>query len=180
MPMTEILGRGNGARDYVEVVCVYAALYALMSQTRSGVALNARCTFWVLFWGWAPTVFVGNYLFYRLGLMSFLPWANDFLHTFVWIGLCLGFLYTASRHLPSWHQFLLFAIYSYITKRAEQELLGTWEHGHFFGIPGNEAYIIGWSLMDGLYPFISRAGLALLARLAPGLGADVLSGRRFA
>lgn len=170
MPMNELLGSENGVREVALVLIAYAALFALMSQARSGVPLNARQSFWVLYWGWAPTIFVGNYLLYRLGLMSFLPWANNFLHTFVWIGLCLGFLFTGSRHLPAWHQFVLFAVYSFIAKCAERALLGTWELEHFFGIPGNAAYLVGWSLMDGLYPFISSAGLALLSRFAPGLG----------
>jgi len=176
--MVELLGSENGVGEYLLVLLAYAALFALMSHAKSGVALNARHTFWVLYWGWAPTVFIGNYLLYRLGLMSFLPWVNNFLHTFVWIGLCLGFLFTASLRLAWWHQFLLFAIYSFITKRAEREFLGTWEQDHFFGIRGNTAYLVGWSLMDGLYPFISRAGVGVLSRAVPSLGTSLLAAQR--
>ncbi len=50
-----------------------------------------------------------------------------------------------------WQQLVLFAIYSLAVKFAENKVLGTWEFDHFFFIDGNLAYIIGWSLVDGLY-----------------------------
>jgi hypothetical protein len=103
--------------------------------------------------------------------MSFLPWVNNVLHTFVWIGLCLGFLYAGARKRPLWEQFLLFSIFSFIVKQAEHEVLGTSELDHFFLIRGNAAYITGWSLMDGLYPIISRLGLRLVARFVSGVEA---------
>jgi hypothetical protein len=101
--------------------------------------------------------------------MSFLPWLNNGLHTFVWIGLCLGFLYAWSHRKPMWLQFVLFAAFSLVVKIAERAILGTWEHDHFFGIRGNAAYIIGWSLLDGLYPVLSLYGLKLVRRVAPDL-----------
>ena len=65
-------------------------------------------------------------------------------------------------------QFVLFATFSLVVKYAEQLAFGTWEHGHFFGIPGNFAYVLGWSLLDGLLPFVIQAGLHVLARLGVG------------
>jgi len=59
----------------------------------------------------------------------------------------------------------LFATFSLIVKYGEQLAFGTWEHGHFFGIQGNFTYVLGWSLLDGLLPFVIRAGLHVLARL---------------
>ena len=170
----ELLGAGNGAAHYALVVAVYAMLFLLMRPLQPRVPLSFRRTYWTLYLAWAPTIFVGNYLCYRAGVMSFLPWLNNALHTFVWIGLCLGFLYAAVRDRSPLEQFALFAIYSFIVKYAEQRLLGTWEHPGFFGIRGNAAYLIGWSLMDGLYPFISRAGLRVLGRVIPGVQREVL------
>jgi hypothetical protein len=119
---------------------------------------------------WAVSVFVANYLLYRLGVMSFLPWVNNFLHTFVWIGVCLTILYLAVREtFPMWQQFLLFFAFSLVVKYAEKWLFGTWDHDHFFGIPGNVAYIVGWSLADGTYPILTRFVLRHVARGVPGL-----------
>jgi len=128
-----------------------------------------RRTYITLFFGWAIGVFFGNWLFYKLGFMSFLPWLNNFCHTFIWIGLCLGFLYAEARRRPFIEQFALFAIFSFIVKWAEHSVLGTWELDNFFGIQGNMAYIVGWSLMDGLYPVISVGGLRIVSRWIDGL-----------
>jgi hypothetical protein len=68
-----------------------------------------------------------------------------------------------------WEQFLLFAIFSFIVKAAERYFLGTWELPYFFFIDGNAAYIIGWSLMDGLYPFISMFGLKVISKYSEGV-----------
>jgi hypothetical protein len=67
-------------------------------------------------------------------------------------------------------QFTLFATFSLIVKYAERLLFGTWDQPSFLGIiPGNTAYILGWSLADGLYPPLTKYGLRLLARFVPGL-----------
>jgi hypothetical protein len=165
----QLLGPGNTPWSYAVVLLVYAALFVIMLHAQDAVPLNQRRAYWVLYAVWAPAVFAGNYAFYRLGIMSFLPWANNFFHTFIWIGFCLSFLYVASRSRPAWHQFLMFAAYSAIVKFAEHGILGTWEQAHFFGIQGNVAYIIGWSLLDGLYPFISMVVLSLAARVMEGV-----------
>lgn len=159
-----LLGAGNPLTDYLLVLAVYGLLFVLMRHANRRIELSFRTSFIYLFAGWSVGTFVANYLLFRAGVMSFLPWLNNFMHTFVWIGLCLGFLYAGAHRKPFLEQFALFAIYSLIVKLAENAVLGTWEHGHFFGIPGNAAYIIGWSLMDGLYPLVSMVGLRLVAR----------------
>jgi len=167
--MKEILGAGNEITDYLAVLAVYGALFIVMRYASETVELNFRKTFWILFVGWSVGVFIGNYLFYLLGIMSFLPWLNNFFHTFIWIGLCLGFLYAGAHRKPMWEQFALFAIFSFIVKWAEHTILGTWELDHFFFIEGNLAYIIGWSLMDGLYPILSALGLKLVSKFVSGV-----------
>jgi hypothetical protein len=116
-------------------------------------------------------VFVANYLLFRAGVMSFLPWLNNFLHTFVWIGVCLSYLYLGVRETqPLPIQIVAFATFSLIVKYAEHMLLGTWELDHFFHMfRGTFAYILGWSLADGLYPLITLYGLRLVSRWVPGL-----------
>lgn len=167
--MTEILGAGNKITDYLVVLAIYGALFIMMRYGNERVELNFRKTFWILFAGWSVSVFFGNYLFYRLGIMSFLPWLNNFLHTFIWIGLCLSFLYAGAYRKPLLEKIALFAIFSFIVKWAERTVLGTWELDHFFFIHGNLAYIIGWSLMDGLYPIISAFGLKLVSKSVTGV-----------
>jgi hypothetical protein len=150
--------------NYALVLVVYAMLFMLMRHANARVELSFRVAYLYLFLGWGIGTFLANYGLYRLGVMSFLPWTNNFLHTFVWIGGCLGFLYAGSYRKPLLEQFMLFAIYSLFVKVAEHALLGTWEHDNFFGIPGNTSYIVGWSLMDGLYPVVSMVGLRIVAR----------------
>jgi hypothetical protein len=164
-----LLGAGNGPGHYALLLLVYASLFLLMRHANPRVELNFRVNFRWLFWGWGAGTFVGNWLLYRAGAMSFLPWLNNAFHTFLWIGLCLTFLYAGAWRKPIAEQIALFAIYSFIVKWAEHEILGTWELGHFFGIPGNLAYITGWSLLDGLYPVLSLLALGVLARFVDGI-----------
>ena len=167
--MDEILGVGNGISNYLAVLTLYGLLVVVMRHANPIVELNFRKSYWVLCFGWGIGVFIGNYLFFQLGYMSFLPWANNFLHTFVWIGCCLAFLYAGCYRKPLWEQFTLFAVFSLIVKVFERGILGTWELDHFFMIDGSTAYIVGWSLMDGLYPLISKGGLGLVGRFADGV-----------
>jgi len=120
---------------------------------------------------WAVATFVLNYLLFRAGVMSFMPWVTNGLHTFVWIGGVLTVLYMGVRRTqPLWVQMVLFAVFSLVVKVAEQILFGTWEHTHFFQVfQGNTAYVLGWSLADGLYPPITLLGLRFLAKFVPGL-----------
>jgi len=167
--MDALFGFGNGFEEYLIVLFVYATLFVLMRYAHPVVELNFRTTFRVLCVGWGFGVFVGNYLFYQLGIMSFLPWVNNALHTFVWIGLCLGFLYAGCHTHPMLEQFALFFIFSLFVKVTERTVLGTWEMNHFFFIHGNLAYLLGWSLLDGLYPLIASAGLKVVARYVEGV-----------
>lgn len=167
--MDTLFGNGNDLTRYLSAGAVYLMLFVLMRYANRSVELNFRRTRLVLGIGWALGTFFGNYLFYLWGFMSFLPWLNNFVHTFVWIGLCLSFLYAGAYTRPFWEQFLLFAIFSFIVKVAENHLLGTWEMDRFLFWRGKYAYIIGWSLMDGLYPVISVLCLRVFARFVPGL-----------
>ena len=164
-----LLGAGNGLADYGLVLLVYGCLFLVMRYANPRIELNFRRTWWTLFFGWGFGTLIGNYLLYRAGVMSFLPWLDNGCHTLIWIGLCLGFMYAEAHKRPLWEQFALFAIFSFIVKWAENTILGTWEHDNFFGIPGNIAYITGWSLADGLYPLLSVAGLKLASRFIGGL-----------
>lgn len=123
-----------------------------------------RTTFKVIGITWALSTLIANYLLYRIGLMSFLPWVNNVLHTCVWIGIVLTTLYMGVRRCqPLWMQMVVFATFSLVIKVGEQILFGTWEHSHFFYIfKGNAAYVLGWSLADGLYPPLTQFGLRLL------------------
>lgn len=167
--MGTFLGIGNTLIDYFLVLLAYGAMFMVMRYANPYVELNFRKTYWILYGGWGFGVLIGNYLCYLIGIMSFLPWLNNLLHTLVWIGACLSFLYAGCYRHPVWEQCMLFVIFSFIMKVAERMLLGTWELDHFFGIPGNITYIVGWSLMDGLYPFISVAGLRFVSRFTRGV-----------
>ncbi|MGH7504295.1 MAG: hypothetical protein ACRELX_01530 [Longimicrobiales bacterium] len=166
--MDALLGVGNTLFHYVLLLLVYAGLFLVIWRaTQPGLDPAFRPTFLVLFVGWGFGTFVGNYLLHRAGVMSFLPWLNNGMHTFVWIGVCLGYLYAGVHRRPMLQQFAVFAIFSFVVKVVENLLLGTWEHDRFFFIPGNAAYIIGWSLADGLYPVLSLYGLRLIRKFAP-------------
>jgi hypothetical protein len=182
MESTVWLGTGNTLFEYLEVLLVYGMMFLLIRYGTRQVELNFQRSYWWLAAGWSATIFVGNYLCYLLGVMSFLPWLDNVLHSFVWIGLCLSFLYAGCHRYPMWEQMALFVVVSFIVKVAERLIIGTWEHPHFFGIDGNPAYIIGWSLMDGLYPPISLLFLRLVSRLDRGVlvpGDGVLDPRPF-
>ena len=153
------------------VLGVYALLVALIWLVfRPRIERYERSTALAVAGVWAPSVFVANYLLYRAGAMSYLPWANNFLHTFAWIGVCLTVLYFGVRETRSMpEQLLLFFAFSLVVKYAEQWLFGTWDHDNFFGIPGNFAYVLGWSLADGTYPILTRFVLRRVAAGIPGL-----------
>ena len=165
------------ATDYaarvVALLLLYAALYVVARSyyDRFAQDVEKQKTFWTIAAIWAPATLIANYLLNRAGLMSFMPWFNNFLHTFVWIGFVLTTLYLGVRRSqPLWQQMVLFATFSLVIKVAEQILFGIWEHPHFFYVfHGNAAYVVGWSLADGLYPPLTLFGLRLLARRVPGL-----------
>src|SRR5262245_15642579 len=159
------------ASRVIALLLLYGALFVIIRLVKPTIEPAERKTFIAIGALWAVAVFVANYLLYRAGVMSFLPWLNNFMHSFLWIGVCLPWLYLGVRDGHSMPvQFVAFATFSLIVKYAERLLLGTWELDHFFHVfRGNFAYVLGWSLADGLYPPITLFGLRLLARRMPGL-----------
>lgn len=153
------------------VLLLYLALYIVITTWNVGIQHDERKTALVIGGSWAVSTFVLNYVLFRAGVMSFLPWINNFLHTFGWIGVCLTLAYLGVRRTqPMWKQFVLFATFSLVVKVGENIMLGTWELDHFFRIfKGNTAYIVGWSLADGLYPPITLFGLRLVGKFIRGL-----------
>ncbi len=168
--MDTVLGVGNSLLNYVFILLVYGALVVVMKQGHPGIQPGARKTYVVLYFTYAIVGFVANYLLYLAGPMSFLPWLNNFIHTFVWLGVCLGFLSIGGYRRPLWEQIVMFFIFSFVVKLAERQVLGTWEMDHFFFVPGNLAYMLGWSLCDGfLMPIGSALWLKVLSKYIPGL-----------
>lgn len=167
--MERLLGMGNSLLNYVWMLGFYLMMFVLMRQGQRTVELSFRRSFTVLALIYGPAVFVANWLLYRAGWMSFLPWVNNAMHTCLWIGLGLMFLYAGSRRRPALEQFALFAIYSFLVKEAEHAILGTWERDGFFNFGGQFAYRVGWSLLDGLLPFLTAIGLPFVGRFVSGI-----------
>lgn len=153
------------------ILIFYAALLTIIRVIKPSIAREERRTAVAIGLAWAVPVFIANYLLYKAGLMSFLPWITNFMHTFIWIGVCLTFLYLGVRTEQAMlTQIVLFATFSLIVKYAEQIVFGTWDLDHFFHVfNGNGAYILGWSLADGMYPLITLYGLRLAGRRISGL-----------
>ena len=152
------------------VLAFYAAIFVIIRLSRGRIEPFERKTFVAIGLVWAGPVFIANYLLYKAGVMSFLPWVNNFMHSFLWIGFCLTWLYLGVRETqPMVLQIVLFTTFSLIVKYAEQKLFGTWDLDNFFGIGGNGAYVMGWSLADGTYPVLTLFGLRFAARYISGL-----------
>ena len=153
--METIFGAGNSVIDYLLVLLVYFLMFAFIRYPKPVVELNYRSNFKFLAFVWSIAMFTGNYLFFKLGIMSYLPWLNNFIHSFLWIGLCLTWLYYCCHHRPIIEQFIFFSFTSFVIKMAENILLGTWNMDTFLGVKNPYAYIIAMSLVDGFYPIIS-------------------------
>jgi hypothetical protein len=104
----------------IGLLLFYAALFVVIRITRHSLGTSERRIYRLLYLGWAAPVFVANYLLGRVGLESPMPWYVNFLHTFAWIGLCLGWLYLGTRREPLWVQFVAFAVFSLVVKLFEQ------------------------------------------------------------
>ena len=167
--MNDFLGANNTLLDYLYVLIMYGLLFLVMRYANEKIELNFRKTYWVLYIGWSLAMFAGNYFFFSVNLMSFLPWLNDFIHSFIWIGFCLGFLYAGCYKRPMWEQMFLCAFFSFIVKMTEHWVLGTWDKSDFLFFHGWFPYVISMSLVDGLYPILSKWGLKLLSKWIPGL-----------
>jgi hypothetical protein len=153
------------------VLAFYAAMFVVIRLSRERIEPFERKTFVAIGLVWAGPVFIANYLLHLAGAMSFLPWVNNFMHSVLWIGFCLTWLYLGVRETqPLVLQIVLFTTFSLVVKYAEQKLFGTWDLDNFFGIlHGNGWYVMGWSLADGTYPVLTLFGLRLAARFIPGL-----------
>jgi hypothetical protein len=163
--METILGAGNGIVNYLLVLFIYFLFFLLIKYPKPVVELNYRGNFYFLAVVWFILMFTGNYFFHLLGLMSFLPWLNNFIHSAIWIGLCLTWLYYCSHKRPMLEQFIFFAFTSFIVKMAEHMLLGSWSMDGYFGINHPLAYLIAMSLVDGFYPIISKFLIQWMAKL---------------
>ena len=154
--MNEIFGANNSILDYALVLLIYALMFLLIRYPKPKLELNYKANYFFLVALWAFLMFTGNYLFYRLGVMAFLPWMNNLIHSCLWVGFCLGWLYYTTYERPLWEQFILFAFTSFIVKITENWLLGGWSMDSYLGIQSPYAYIIAMSIVDGFYPIISR------------------------
>lgn len=162
--METILGAGNSWLSYLPVLVIYLLMFLFIKYPKPVVELNYRGNFYFLAGAWFFLMFTGNYFFHLLGLMAFLPWLNNFIHSAIWIGLCLTWLYYSCHHRPMWEQFIFFSFTSFIIKMAEHQLLGSWSMDAYFGIHHPLAYLIAMSLVDGFYPIISKFLLQLFAK----------------
>lgn len=175
--MEQLLGINNSLLDYLLVVAIYGLMFLLIRYPKPALELNYRGNYLFLVLLWAFLMFTGNYLFYRLGVMSFLPWLNNLLHSFVWVGICLGWLYYCTHERPMWEQFILFAFTSFIIKMTEHWVLGTWSMDSYFGIKSPYAYIVAMSIVDGFYPVISAFVIKALGKKSTfGVYAPQLAG----
>lgn len=154
--MNEILGTNNDLLDYAMVLLIYGLMFLLIRYPKPKLELNYQANYVFLVLLWAFLMFTGNYLFYRLGVMAFLPWLNNLLHSCVWVGLCLGWLYYCTHERPMWEQFVLFSFTSFIIKMTENMVLGAWAMESYFGIKNPYAYLVAMSIVDGFYPIISN------------------------
>lgn len=167
--MESILGKQNNFFDYVLVLVVYGMMLLLMKYGNGKIELSFRKNFQILFIFWSFAMFGGNYLFFLSGIMSFLPWLNNLIHSFVWVGLCLGFLYAGTYRMDWYMQFALFAIFSFIVKVFENLILGTWGYDNYLGIESRYSYIIVMSIADGFYPLISNLLLRFISKFYTGI-----------
>ena len=166
MTTDDILGAGNGVPEYLVVLLVYGLMFVLIRYPKPVLELNYKRTFTFLAIFWSMLMFGGNYISYLLGIMSFLPWLNNVIHTFIWLAFCLTWLYYASNQRPLWEQVVFFVWTSFIVKVAEHLVLGTWSMPVYLGIHNPYAYIVAMSLFDGIYPVVTRGVLRFYGKAA--------------
>ena len=162
--MDAILGSVYSWVQYILVILIYAFMYLLIRYPKPHLELNYKANFLVLYLFWSILMFVGNYLFYLPGFMAYLPWLNNLLHSFIWVGFCLGWLFYTTQERPVLEQVALFAFTSFIIKMSEYMILGTWNKPGYLGIESPYAYIIAMSIVDGCYPLISRWLISTLSK----------------
>ncbi len=164
--------------NILTVLVLYLIVFVVVWYDKRKLDASERKTFLVLYFFWSILIFIANYVGYLLGILSFLPWwPNNFLHTFVWIGVCLTYLFLALRQQHQVVQFMAFASFSLVVRYAEFKIFGVWEMDHFLHvIRGNDAYIIGWSFIDGFFGVVTMLVLKLFSKWIDGL--VVVSGNR--
>jgi len=155
MKVEDILGINNNWLDYLAVLLIYGLMWLLIRYPKPAIELNFQNSYLLLVLFWGPLMFIGNYLGYLSGVMSFLPWLNNFTHSFIWVGLGLGWLYYCTKEQSMITQIIFASWTSFIVKIFEHLILGTWSMPVFLGIHWPYAYIIAMSLLDGLYPVLS-------------------------
>lgn len=153
------------------VLVLYAFIFLVVWYDKKKLDAAEKKTFWVFYFFWSITIFIANYLGYLIGVFSFLPWfPNNFLHTFAWIGIVLTWMFLALRHHHVVVQFMAFAGFSLVVRVSEYNLFGVWDLDHFlFVFQGTDAYIIGWSVVDGLYPIAAFLVLHVFRKFISGL-----------
>src|SRR6266446_4073450 len=112
--METILGVNNTLIDYLFVLAIYFLIYLLVRYPQRSIELNFKSNFIALYIIWSLAMFSGNYFGYLGGVMSFLPWLNNFIHSFGWVGFVLAWLYMTTRKLPMLYRFFLSAMFSFI------------------------------------------------------------------
>jgi hypothetical protein len=153
--MEKILGASCTLSDYLLVLFIYLLVFLLVWYPKRTVELNSRSSFLVLYLFWSVAMFAGNYIGYLLGFMAFLPWLDNFMHSFLWVGFALAWLYFSSTGLPWYYRFFLAGMFSFLIKFSENFILGTWAFDPYFFFTGKYAYIIIMALVDGFYPLAS-------------------------
>jgi hypothetical protein len=167
--MDDILGTGNGFLEYGLILLIDIFVFLLVFYPKRKIELNSRTGFWVLYFFWSLAMFFGNYIAFKIGFMAFLPWLDNFIHSFGWVGLGLGWLYFSSLDLPWYYRFFLASMFSFIIKFFENFILGTWLFDPWFFFTGKYAYIIAMSALDGLYPILSDILLKALHKKFPSV-----------
>ncbi|HTR28574.1 MAG TPA: hypothetical protein VMH27_04860 [Puia sp.] len=150
--------------SYLLVLLIYLLVFLLVWYPRRTIELNERNAFTLLFIFWFVVIFTGNYLGYLAGVMSFLPWLDNFMHSLLWVGIALTWLYFSTLGLPWYYRCFLSGMYSFIIKYAEHTILGTWTVDPYFSFTGPYAYIIIMALVDCLYPPVSDLLLKLVSK----------------
>ena len=167
--MEKILGAYCTWIDYLLVLVVYGLIFLLVWYPKRKIELNSRCSFIVLYIFWSVAMFAGNYFGYLLGFMAFLPWLDNFIHSFGWVGFALAWLYFSTTGLPWYYRFFLSAMFSFIIKFSENFILGTWTFDPYFFFTGKYTYIIIMALIDGFYPLVSDLLLKWLNKKFPAI-----------
>jgi hypothetical protein len=167
--MDKFFGIGGTPLAYLLVLLIYVLVFLLVKYPRNTIELNSRNSFLLLYLFWSIVIFVGNYIGFLLGVMAFLPWLNNLIHSFIWVGFVLTWLYFASRSLPWYYRCFLAGMSSFIIKYSEHSILGTWTFVPYLSFTSPYAYIIVMALVDCLYPPVSDLLLGAVNKRFPAI-----------